>query len=125
MERDIEKLAYLLNEHRELKSGYRFENEQLYRLNEIESQIKEIISRYGNNIPALAHIVTTLPALDSFIPEDLREQVEDELFKKSLQPQDKYYSYDGKAFDTIEEAIARNNVITMGNEPSKSPKSFR
>ena len=121
MEKDIEDLSFLINDYETIKGNYHFLNSELYEMNKLESKIKEILAKYNENLPELIELATINPAIINFLPPEKLKVVKEAIAKKQeVQSDKKFYSYDGQAFSTMEEAIARNNEITMEITPKQS-----
>ena len=111
MDKDIQDIAFLMNDYNTIKGNYHFLNSEAFELVRIETSIKGILDRYEDNIPGLIKIVNKFPAVMDFLSVDKLKEVKAAIEKSQVQTGNQFYSYDGQAFSSIEEAMARNDEI--------------
>ena len=126
MNEDLQTLTGLVQRYETIRSNYNFSNEQLFEMNRIEGNVVAIIGKYlkESQINVVVDFINKIPGLLKVIPQELMVLIEPAVEQLKKQTEQKFYSFDGQAFDTLEEAQARNNQITMGGVDAPSGRAF-
>ena len=118
-EHDKMRLAIAFQDYDKQKANYHFYNWELAELERCEKEIKDVISNYENNIPALIELGQEFPRIQEYIPEHLMQQIQQFVNSQNSET-NVFYSFDGQQYSTIEEAAARNDLLQNAMDQPKT-----
>ena len=117
-EQDLAELKSLASQYKNEMQGYKYLNEQMYRLNSIENKMKAIFDKYVTDVPNLLMLISEVPYAYKHIgiPDKSEYEKVIEKYKRKQQYENgpRFYSLDGKELFSIEEARARNAQMQNG-----------
>ncbi len=109
---DKQRIAVALQDYNKQLANYHFYNWEIAELDRCEKEIKNVIEEYSDNISDLIELVQEF-GIQKFIPQELMVQIQ--AYGNTQQKSTNvFYSFDGQAFSTIEEAAERNEYLQYG-----------
>jgi hypothetical protein len=103
-------LAIAIQDYEKQKANYHFYNWELAELERCERIINDIIAKYATNIPDIIELGQELPSLQRFIPGELMQEIHDYVNSQKNE-MNVFYSFDGQKHSTLDEAVARNEIL--------------
>ena len=117
-EQDLAELKSLASQYKNEMQGYKYLNEQMYRLNSIENKMKAIFDKYVTDVPNLLMLISEVPYAYKHIgiPDKSEYAKVIEKYKRKQQYENgpRFYSLDGQEFLSLDQAMARNAQLQNG-----------